>query len=70
MTECQDVLLSREEIYRAERLEMLDEREEFNLIQSHYGVSVARSGRLFRAKVSALVDAFLVIFSLFLCKTL
>jgi O-methyltransferase involved in polyketide biosynthesis len=50
MTECQDVLLSREEIYRAERLEMLDEREEFNLIQSHYGVSVAVRGDYFARK--------------------
>jgi hypothetical protein len=50
MTECQDVLLSREEIYRAERLELLDEREEFNLIQSHYGVSVAVRGDYFARK--------------------
>ncbi len=50
MTECQDVLLSREEIYRAERLEMLDEREEFNLIQSHYGVSIAVRGDYFARK--------------------
>ena len=47
MTECQDTLLSREEIYRAERLEMLDEREEFNLIQSHYGVSIGVRGGYF-----------------------
>lgn len=47
MTDCQDVLLSREEIYRAERLEMLDEREEFNLIQSHYGVSIGVRGDYF-----------------------
>jgi len=47
MTDCQDVLLSRAEIYRAERLEMLDEREEFNLIQSHYGVSIGVRGDYF-----------------------
>ena len=47
MSDCQDVLLSREEIYRAERLEMLDEREEFNLIQSHYGVSIGVRGDYF-----------------------
>ena len=47
MNDCQDVLLSREEIYRAERLEMLDEREEFNLIQSHYGVSIGVRGDYF-----------------------
>ena len=47
MSDCQDMLLSREEIYRAERLEMLDEREEFNLIQSHYGVSIGVRGDYF-----------------------
>ena len=40
--------LTKEEIFRLERVEMLDEREEFDLIQSHYSFSVGVKGSYFK----------------------